>query len=36
MVNGDWNEKDFLIVPPGSKVKAIYTDEIVTSEPIDV
>jgi hypothetical protein len=36
MVNGDWNEKEFLIVSPGSKVKAIYTDVIITSEPIDV
>lgn len=29
LVNGDWNGADFLTVPPGSSVKAIYDGSIV-------
>jgi hypothetical protein len=32
MVDGIWDEKEFLVVPPGSKIVASYTDTIVVSE----
>jgi hypothetical protein len=34
LVAGDWDEKDFLIVPPGWRVKAAYDDGIIEKEPV--
>ncbi len=31
LVNGDWNEEEFLTVPPGGTIKPVYTDAIVKS-----
>ncbi len=33
LVNGPWDEADFLVVPPGGKVAVTYDDEIVRWEP---
>ncbi len=33
LVEGDWNSGEFLIVPPGSKIKAIYDGDILEIEP---
>lgn len=30
MLNGDWNEEEFIIVPPGSTIQPAYTDGIIT------
>jgi hypothetical protein len=34
LINGDWNEKEFLTVAPGSVINAVYDHDIImTSEP---
>ena len=33
LVNGSWDDRSFLVVPPGHRVGATYTDGIVTAEP---
>lgn len=35
LVNGNWNEADFLVVPPGWRIAARYDDGIITSEPVE-
>jgi hypothetical protein len=32
LVNGEWGEEDFLIVPPGATVRATFNDRIVESQ----
>lgn len=32
LVNGDWNDADFLTVPPGYRVAVRYDDSIITAE----
>lgn len=34
LVNGDWNESDFLVVQPGHRVTARYDEGIIASEPV--
>jgi hypothetical protein len=34
LVNGDWDNEDFLVVPPGHRVVVNYTDSIISTEPI--
>jgi hypothetical protein len=34
LVAGDWDEDDFLMVPPGWRVKATYDGGIVDKEPV--
>jgi hypothetical protein len=34
LVAGDWDEADFLVVPPGWRVKATYDGGIVDKEPV--
>jgi hypothetical protein len=34
LVDGPWDEREFLVVPPGHKVVARYDEGIVTSEPV--
>lgn len=31
LVNGDWNEREFLVIPPGCRVVATYDDEIISA-----
>jgi hypothetical protein len=33
-VDGPWDEKDFLVVPPGWRVIATYDDNIIGAEKI--
>jgi hypothetical protein len=33
-VAGDWDENDFLVVPPGWRVKATYDDGIIDKEQL--
>ena len=33
LVSGDWNEHDFLIVPPGWKVSATFNTGVLDKEP---
>ena len=33
LVNGEWDEEDFLVVPPGWRVRARYDGGIVDKEP---
>ena len=33
LVSGEWDERDYLIVPPGRQVGVTYDDNIVRSEP---
>lgn len=33
LVNGDWGNEDFLIVPPGYRIIPTYDDEIIDIEP---
>lgn len=35
LVSGDWNEKDFLIVPPGWRVKAVYEGRVLDKERVE-
>ena len=32
LVNGDWNDEDFLIVPPGHRIVANYDENVMTCE----
>jgi hypothetical protein len=34
LVAGDWDETDFLVVPPGWRVKATYDGGIIDKEPV--
>ena len=34
LLNGEWNEADFLVVPPGYRVTARYDEGIIASEPV--
>jgi hypothetical protein len=36
LVAGDWDEKDFLIVPPGHRVTTQHNDQIIATEPAKV
>jgi len=31
LINGNWNENDFLIVPAGNEIKAIYDNDRIIS-----
>ena len=33
LVDGVWDEKEFLVVPPGWRVVARYDDDIIGAEP---
>lgn len=33
LVDGQWNEEDFLVVPPGHRIAASSDDAVVTAEP---
>jgi hypothetical protein len=35
LINGDWSEDEFLVVPPGHTIKQSYNDEIVRAEIAD-
>jgi Protein of unknown function (DUF1638) len=35
LVNGDWNEEEFLIVPPGFRIVAKYNEGVIAAEPTD-
>jgi hypothetical protein len=35
LLNGDWNESEFLVVPPGHRVVARYDEGIISFEAID-
>jgi hypothetical protein len=35
LVDGDWDEQEFLVVPPGWRVKASYDSRIIEKEPIE-
>ena len=34
LVNGEWSEKEFLVVLPGYRIAATYDDGVVASEPV--
>jgi hypothetical protein len=34
LVRGDWNDRDFLVVPPGWRVRASYNDGVLDKEPV--
>ena len=34
MVSGEWNHEDFLVVPPGHRVKERYDDKLIDIEPL--
>jgi hypothetical protein len=34
LVNGDWPEDDFLVVPPGHRLVARYDEQIIHAEPL--
>jgi len=33
MLNGEWNDKEFLVVEPGHTIKASHQDDILKSVP---
>jgi hypothetical protein len=33
LVNGEWPEKDFLVVPPGGRIAASYDENVIRVEP---
>ncbi|MCC6392086.1 MAG: DUF1638 domain-containing protein [Bryobacterales bacterium] len=33
LVNGEWPEKDFLVVPPGARLAASYDDNVIRVDP---
>jgi hypothetical protein len=33
LVSGVWDDRDFLVVPPGCRVKATYDDDVIASDP---
>ena len=33
LLSGNWDPEDFLVVPPGSKVRATFDDRIIDLEP---
>jgi hypothetical protein len=35
LVNGEWNPKEFLVVPPRHRVVASYDDEVIKAVPSD-
>lgn len=35
LVAGNWSEADYLIVPPGHRVMAVYDEGIIHSEPVE-
>jgi hypothetical protein len=35
LVNGNWSDADFLVVPPGWRIAARYDDTIITAEPVE-
>lgn len=32
LLDGDWDDRDFLVVPPGSQISADYSDDIIKTE----
>ncbi len=34
LVDGPWNQSEFLVVPPGNRIKAHYDEEILDVEPL--
>jgi hypothetical protein len=34
LVNGGWDDKDFLVVPPGHRIVVTYDDTIIRAEPV--
>jgi hypothetical protein len=34
LVNGAWDDKDFLVVPPGHRIAVTYDDSIIRAEPV--
>jgi hypothetical protein len=35
MLDGEWDEKEFLVVPPGFRIVAKYDEGIIAAEPVD-
>ena len=35
LVNGEWNEKEFLVVSPGQRIIANYEEDIISSEAVN-
>jgi hypothetical protein len=35
LINGDWQEKEFLVVPPGHTIQQAYDDTIVKAKPAE-
>jgi hypothetical protein len=35
MVNGEWNPKEFLVVPPGQHIEASYDDGVIKAVASD-
>jgi hypothetical protein len=34
LVDGEWNEREFLVVPPGYRIVAKYDEGIIATEPV--